>query len=120
MHKKDKTDYTYTVITRRGTRTDSNRLMITDEELGSYLEPYGNIVAITQKTHGFAKHIDSGLRLIFIILHKDVKARDIPVSLRTSDGVWRKLFFKGKLYTCGSCRTKHTYTEGCPTSQHDQ
>ena len=31
-----------------------------------------------------------------------------------------KLFFRGKLYTCGGCGTKHTYTEGCPTSQHDQ
>ena len=128
MQKKNKTDYTYTFIARGGRRTDSNRLMITvqssplipDDELGSYLEPYGNIVAITQKTHGFAKHIDSGLRLIFITLHKDVKTRDLPVSLRTSDGVWRKLFFKGKLYTCGGCGTKHNYTEGCPTSQHNQ
>ena len=127
-HKKDKTDYTYTFITRGGTRSDSKDLMITaqtsllipNEELGSFIEPYGKIEAITPKKYGFAKHIDSGLRLIFITLHKDVKTKDIPMSLRTSDGVWRKLFFKGKLYTRRGCGTQHVYTEGCPTSQHDQ
>ena len=56
-HKKDKTDYTYTFITRGGTRSDSKHLMITvqssllipDEELGSFIEPYGKIAAITPK-----------------------------------------------------------------------
>ena len=126
--KKDKMDYTYTFITKGGIRTDPNKLMITvqssplieDEELGSYLQQFGKVIAITRKTHGFAKHIDSGLRRIFLVLHNDVRTRDIPASLRTSDGVWRKLFFRGKLYTCGGCGTKHTYTEGCPTSQQDQ
>ena len=127
-HKNDKTEYTYTFTTRGGKKRESNNLMITvqssplipDQELGSYLTPYGDIVHITQKKHGFAKHIDSGLQLIFIKLHKDVNTRDIPGSLRTSDGVWRKLFFRGKLYTCGGCGNKHTFTEGCATSQHDE
>ena len=127
-HKNDKTEYTYTFTTRGGKKRESNNLMITvqssplipDQELGSYLTPYGDTVHITQKKHGFAKHIDSGLQLIFIKLHKDVNTRDIPGSLRTSDGVWRKLFFRGKLYTCGGCGNKHTFTEGCATSQHDE
>ena len=58
--------------------------------------------------------------MIFIMLNRDVKT--IPTSLRTSDGVRRKLFFKGKLYTCRYCCTKQTFTEGCPSeaSQHNQ
>lgn len=126
-HKNDKTDYTYTFITRGGTRSDSKHLMITvqssplipDEELGSFTEPYRKIAAITPKKYGFAKHIDSGLRLIFITLHKDVKTKNIPMYLHTSDGVWKKLFFKDKLYTCRGCGTQHMYIEGCPTSQHN-
>ena len=122
-HNHNNKNYTYTFKT-----TESNRLMITvqssplisDAELGSYLEPYGKIVAITQKKHNFAHHIDSGLRLIFIILQKDVKARDIPWSIRTSDGVWRKLFFKGKVYSCRDCGTKHSHSEGCPIPQQDE
>ena len=93
--------------------------LISDKELGSYLEPLGKIAAITHTAHRFAKHIDSGFRLIFIVLHNDVKTRDIPVSIRTSDGVWR-LFFKGKLYSCRDCCTQHTYAEGCPMSQHSE
>ena len=120
-HKETKTDYTYTFKTR----TSPERLLITirssplipDEELGSSLEQFGKITAIVRKKHDFAKHIDSGIRLIFLILYKDVKTTDIPGSLRTSDGVWRKLFFQGKSYMCKNCGTKHTHTQGCPTSQ---
>ena len=64
--------------------------------------------------------MDSGLQMILIMLNRDVKT--IPTSLRTSDGVRRKLFFKGKLYTCRYCCTKQTFTKGCPSeaSQHNQ
>ena len=93
--------------------------LIFDEELGSFLEPFGKIAAIVQKPYSFAQHIDSGLRQIFLTLHEDVKATDIPRSLCTSNGVWRKLSFKGKPYNCQDCGTKHTKTESCPTPQHD-
>ena len=123
----DNEDYTYTFTTIKTTR-ESNRLMITiqssplisNAELRSYLESYGKVVAIIHKKHEFADYIDSGLRLIFLILHNGVKTRDIPWSLRTSDGIWRKLFFKGKVYKCRDCGSKHSYTEGCPTPQQDE
>ena len=49
-----------------------------------------------------------------------MKTRDIPWSVRTSDGIWRKLFFKGKVYNCRDCGTKHSHSEGCPTPQQNE
>ena len=97
--------------------------LISNEELGSYLQTFGKIEDIVEKKYDFPKHVDTGLWMILITLNEDVKARDIPTSLRTSDGVRRKLFFKGKLYICRDCGTKHTFTEGCPSEvsqQHQQ
>ena len=131
-HKKDKTKHTYYYKTRKSSVpvkstkplmiTVQSSPLISHEELGSYLQPFGKIEAIVEKKYDFAKHIDTGLRMVFITLNRDVKARDLPTFLRTSDGVRRKLFFKGKLYICRNCGTKHTYTEGCPpeASQHYQ
>ena len=121
-YKETKTDYTYTFITRRPSEplliTIKSSPLILDEELGSFLEQFGKIAAIVRKPHDFAQHIDSSIQQIFLILHKDVKTTDIR-SLCTSDGVWRKLFFKGKSYICKKCGTKHTHTQRCPTFQHD-
>ena len=131
-HKKDKTKHTYYYKTRKSSVpvkstkplmiTVQSSPLISHEELGSYLQPFGKIEAIVEKKYDFAKHIETGLRMVFITLNRDVKARDLPTFLRTSDGVRRKLFFKGKLYICRNCGTKHTYTEGCPpeASQHYQ
>ena len=123
-HNKTKANYTYTFKTRPYPEhlliTTKSSPLIPDEELGSFLEQFGKITAIVRKKHNFAKHIDSGIRLIFLILYKDVKTTDIPGSLCTSDGVWRKLFFQGKPYLCKECGTIHTHTQGCPTSQQYQ
>ena len=131
-HKKDKTKHTYYFKTKKSSVpaksirplmiTIQSSPLISNEELGSYLQPFGKIQAIVEKKYDFAKHVDTGLRMIFITLNRDVKARDLPTFLRTSDGVRRKLFFKGKLYICRDCGTKHTFTEGCPpeASQQDQ
>ena len=131
-HKEDKTIHTYYFKTRKSPVPAQSQkpLMITvqssplisHEELGSYLQSFGKIQAIVDKKYKFAKHVDTGLRLIFITLNPDVKARDLPTFLRTSDGIRRKLYFKGKLYICRDCGTKHTFTEGCPpeASQQDQ
>ena len=123
-HNQTKTDYTYTFNTRKSPEhlliTIKSSPLIPDEELGSFLEQFGKITAIVRKPHSFAKYIDSGIRQIFLILHKDVRTTDIPGTLYTSDGVWRKLFFKGKSYMCRNCGTKHTHTQGCPASQQYQ
>ena len=123
-HNQTKTDYTYTFNTRKSPEhlliTIKSSPLIPDEELGSFLEQFGKITAIVRKPHSFAEHIDSGIRQIFLILHKDVRTTDIPGTLCTSDGVWRKLFFKGKPYMCKECGTIHTHTQGCPTSQQYQ
>ena len=123
-HNQTKTDYTYTFNTRKSPEhlliTIKSSPLIPDEELGSFLEQFGKITAIVRKPHSFAEHIDSGIRQIFLILHKDVRTTDIPGTLYTSDGVWRKLFFKGKPYMCKNCGTIHTHTQGCPTSQQYQ
>ena len=131
-HKEDKIKYTYYFKTRKSSVpaksikplmiTVQSSPLISHEELGSYLQPFGKIQAIVAKKCDFAKHVDTGLRLIFITLNPDVKARDLPIFLSTSDGVRRKLYFKGKLYICRDCGTKHTFTEGCPpeASQQDQ
>ena len=37
----------------------------------------------------------------------------IPAFITLSDGVHRKLYFKGKRYLCAKCSTTHTYLEGC-------
>ena len=58
--------------------TIQSSLLIFDEELGSFLEPFGKIAAIVQKPYSFAQHIDSGLRQIFLTLHEDVKATIYP------------------------------------------
>ena len=123
-HNQTKTDYTYTFNTRKSPEhlliTIKSSPLIPDEELGSFLQQFGKITAIVRKPHSFAEHIDSGIRQIFLILHKDVRTTDIPGTLYTSDGVWRKLFFKGKPYMCKNCGTIHTHTQGCPTSQQYQ
>lgn len=120
----DRNNLTYTFNTKKTAKplmiTIQSTPLITNDELRNALRVYGEIVKITKQGHKFANNIDSGLRKIFIMLNSDVQTRDIPGSIRTSDGIWRKLFFKGKLYFCGGCKTKHTYTEGCPVSHDEQ
>ena len=103
IHKENKTKHTYyfktwkSSVPAKSTKplmiTVQSTPLISNQELGSHLETFGKIEAIVDKKYDFAKHIDTGLRMIFITLNRDVKARDIPTSLRTSDGVRRKLFF---------------------------
>ena len=42
-----------------------------------------------------------------------MKSEDIPGHVRLSDGVSRKLYFKGEKYVCPKCSSHHTYSEGC-------
>ena len=120
----DINNLTYTFITKKETKpffiTLHSSPLITDEELRSIFQGFGNVVDIIKKGHTFAKHIDSGVRKIILELEEGVLPRDLPWSVRTSDGVFRKLFFRGKAYLCRKCGTRHTYTERCLTSQNDE
>ena len=120
----DRNNLIYTFSTKKTVKpfmiTIQSTPLITNDELGNALRGYGEILKITKQGHKFANNIDSGLRKIFVMLNNGVQTRDIPGSIRTSDGIWRKLSFKGKLYFCGGCGTKHTYTEGCPVSHDEQ
>ena len=120
----DINNLTYTFITKKETKpffiTLHSSPLITDEELRSIFQGFGNVVEIIKRGHKFAKHIDSGVRKIILELEEGVLPRDLPWFVRTSDGVLRKLFFRGKVYLCRICGTRHTYTERCPTSQNDE
>lgn len=94
--------------------------LITHDELGNALRGFREFVKITKQGHTFANNIESGLQKIFLMLNNAVQSRDIPGYIRILDGMWRKLFFKGKLYLCGGCSTKYTYTESCPVSHDEQ
>ena len=117
-------NFTYTFITKKTVKplmiTVQSTPLITEDGMGNALRAFGEIVKITKQGHKFAKNIYSGLRKIFLMLEDGVQIRDIPRSISTLDGMWRKLFFKGKLDLCGGCRTKHTYTKGCPVSHDEQ
>ena len=114
-------DFTYTFITAKTVKplliTIHSTPLITDYELRGAFQSFGEVIRITRQSHTFANNIDSGIRKIFLLRKNGVQTRDIPGSIRTSDGIRRKLYFRGKLYFCGECSTKHTYTEGCPTFQ---
>ena len=120
----DNNNFSYTFITNKTVRplmiTVQSTPLITDDELGNAFKGFGEIVRVVKQGHQFAKNIDSGLRKIFLTLNNRVQTRDIPGSIRTSDGVGKKLFFKGKLYFWGGCGMKHTYTRGCPISRTDK
>ena len=112
--------FTYTFIATKTVKplliTIHSTPLITDDELKDALGGFGEVIKITRQSHTFA-NIDSGIRKIFLVRKNGVQTRDIPGFIRTSDGIRRKLHFRGKLYFCGGCLTKHTYTEGCPIFQ---
>ena len=120
----DINNLTYTFITKKETKpffiTLHSSPLITDEELRSIFQEFGKVVEIIKRGHKFAKHIDSGVRKIILELEEGVLPRDLPWFIRTSDGVLRKLFFRGKVYLCRKCGTRHTYAECCLTSQNDE
>ena len=120
----DINNLTYTFITKKETKpffiTLHSSPLITDEELRSIFQEFGKVVEIIKRGHKFAKHIDSGVRKIILELEEGVLPRDLPWFIRTSDGVLRKLFFRGKVYLCRKCGTRHTYAERCLTSQNDE
>ena len=115
----DDTEKTYTYHLR--TKGNPKRLLITvhssplidDDELREVFRTWGMVKNITHKGYDFAPHIDSGLRRAFLHLHQNVKPEDIPGHVTLSDGVSRKLYFKGKRYVCAKCSSHHTYLEGC-------
>ena len=93
--------------------------LILDSELTNNLEIYGSVKGIQRQTYHFNRRIDSGLRKIFLLLHDEVEARDLPGFITTSDGVRRKLFFQGRLFYCRKCGSRHTYHEGCQPTHED-
>ena len=109
--------YTYIIRTHGAPRrllvTLNSSPLIDDDELREVFHFWGVVKGISHRGYGFAPHIDSGLRRVFLHLHQGVNPESIPGFIALSDGVHRKLYFKGKKYLCAKCSTTHTYLEGC-------
>ena len=83
-----------------------------DDELRDVFRKWGMVKNITHRGHDFAPYIDSDLQRVFLQLHQGVKPEDIPGYITLSDGVSRKLYFRGEKYVCPKCSAHHTYSEG--------
>ena len=109
--------YTYLIRTHGAPRrllvTFNSSPLIDDEELREVFRFWGVVKGISHRGYDFAPHIDSGLRRVFLHLHQGVNPESIPGFITLSDGVSRKLYFRGKKYLCAKCSAKHTYLEGC-------
>lgn len=112
-----KQEYTYTITTKgfqNGlTITFQSSPLIPDEEIRYCFRQFGRVKRINHIGHSFNGSKDSGLRKVILDLHEDCTPRDVPGFWTTSDGVERKLFFRGKVFFCSKCRRNHTYSEGC-------
>ena len=109
--------YTYLIRTHGAPRrllvTINSSPLIDDDELREAFRFWGVVKGISHRGYDFAPHVDSGLRRVFLHLHQGVNPESIPGFITLSDGVYRKLYFKGKRYLCAKCSTTHTYLEGC-------
>ena len=109
--------YTYLIRTHGAPRrllvTFNSSPLIDDEELREVFRFWRVVKGISHRGYDFAPHIDSGLRRVFLHLHQGVSPESIPGFITLSDGVSRKLYFRGKKYLCAKCSAKHTYLEGC-------
>ena len=85
-----------------------------------YFRRFGVVKKVVEQSYAFNHQVNRGLRRIVLLLNKDIKARDIPSFMTTSDGIRRKLFFKGKIFYCGKYHSKHTFHESCPSEQKDE
>ena len=109
--------YTYLIRTHGAPRrllvTIKSSPLIDDDELREAFRFWGVVKGISHKRYDFAPHVDSGFRRVFLHLHQGMNLESIPGFITLSDGVHRKLYFKGKTYLCAKCSTTHTYLEGC-------
>ena len=109
----DKNDKKYIYSVR--TKGTPERLLITinsspliDDELRDVFRKWGMVKNITHRGHDFAPYIDSGLRRVFLHLHQGVISEEIPAYITLSNGVSRKLYFRGEKYVCPKCSAHHT------------
>ena len=115
----DKNDKKYIYSVR--TKGTPERLLITinssplidDDELRDVFRKWGMVKNITHRGQDLAPYIDSGLRRVFLHLHQGVIPEEIPLYITLSDGVSRKLYFRGGKYVCPKCSAHNTYSEGC-------
>ena len=42
-----------------------------------------------------------------------MKVRELPTTAIFTDGIKRKLYYRGKLFFCKRCRSQHTFEDGC-------
>ena len=73
--------------------------LIPDGELTLYFRRFGVVKKVVGQSYAFNHQINSGLRRIILLLNEDVEARDVPGFVTTSDGIRKKLFFQGKVFT---------------------
>ena len=94
--------------------------IIPDEKLALYFRRFSVVRKVVGQPHTFNQQIDSGLRLIILLLNEDVKATDIPGFMTLSNDIRRKLFFQGKVFYCSRCHSKHTFYKDCSSKQEDE
>ena len=68
-----------------------------------YFRLFGMVKKVVGQSHTLNHQINSSLRYIILLLNEDVEARDIPGYMTTSDSIWRRLYFQGKVFYCGRC-----------------
>ena len=123
---KDFEGITYTYRLR--TTSAANQLLVTvqssplipDGELVLYFRWFDVVKKVVGQSHSFNHQIYSDLRCIILLLNEDVVARDIPGFMKKSVGIRRKLFFRGMVFYCSRCHSKHTFHKGCPSEQGDE
>ena len=123
---KDFEGITYTYRLR--TTSAANQLLVTvqssplipDGELVLYFRWFDVVKKVVGQSHSFNHQIDNDLRCIILLLNEDVVARDIPGFMKKSVGIRRKLFFRGMVFYCSRCHSKHTFHKGCPSEQGDE
>ena len=110
-----KQNYNYTIRTKGFqsglTITFQSSPLIPDEEIRHYFRRFGRVKRINYIAHSFERNIDSGLRKVILDLHEDCTPWDVPGFWTTSDGVERKLYFRGKVFFCAKCCQNHTYSK---------
>ena len=91
---------------------------VLDSEIIDALKEYGSIVGnVTHCTHSFDHTLFNGKRKLQF--KPKGKVTDIPHFIKLN-GINTQLYFKGKVFKCKNCNTKHVVTEPCPPSKESE
>ena len=89
---------------------------IKKHEYERVFDDWGSVVEVRKFYHNFGHKIENGGQQVFLKLAEDVEVKELPSFVKfPSEGIRRKLSFRGRCYFCPGCKSKHTYEEGCTT-----